>query len=187
MTPADKLVNYDRCAIRFGGMFEPTITECPEEVPVERGSEQGEYRTIVAVARCDASSRVIFVECALSYTAHHHDDPASSWFHEFSFSITVVSNDGSAPAFTTQDRRIAREYLPDECIPLIMPIVISSLNSLVRRVRPKALYRVAKNSYLITKSMPKHNLITNALYNLGYSMIQSGTDPMSRPFWVMKR
>lgn len=168
-------------------MFKPLIDSCPSVIPVDYDEDSGSYQTLVAVAECDVTQRVVYVVCQLVYTTNYQPIPASLWFHEFSFYIYVNSIDGSDLSILTQDRSIALNYIPEISIPLIMDIVIRSCDALIRRVKPNIVYRVTKVLFPIQKAIAKHNLITNAMYQLGYALLESGTDQFGRSYWVMTR
>ena len=94
-------------------MFKPLIDSCPSVIPVDYDEDSGSYQTLVAVAECDVTQRVVYVVCQLAYTINYQPIPASLWFHEFSFYIYVNSIDGSDLSVLTQDRNIARNYIPE--------------------------------------------------------------------------
>jgi hypothetical protein len=68
-----------------------------------------------------------------------------------------------------------------------MPIVCAGLRALVGRVRPPVIYRVTKSRNPPEKALRKHILLTRVLEDEGYAVIESGTDPWGRRFWVLKR
>lgn len=125
-------------------MYEPIIFAVPEAVEVEQ-DDDATYSTQVTVALNHRLDRAVAVRCELVYTTNHGSIPASSWFHEFKFAIAVIDRTGIEMPFLTQDRDIARNYLPQSCVALIMPVVLRSLEALIDRVRPKILYRVTKS------------------------------------------
>lgn len=166
-------------------MFKPLIDSCPNVIPVDYDEGSGAYQTLVAVAECDVTQRVVYVVCQLAYTTNYQPIPASLWFHEFSFYIYVNSIDGSELSILTQDRNIARNYIPKTSVPLIMEIVVRSCDALIRRVKPNVVYRVTKVLFPIQKALAKHDLITNTMYQLGCVLLESGTDQFGRSYWVM--
>lgn len=166
-------------------MYEPIIDAVPDAVDVE-GEDPGTYSTLVTVAYCPIQCRSVAVICELAYTSTDGTIPASNWFHEFSFSIAVVDRYGEEEPFYTQDRFIARPYLPEAVVPMVMPIVLRSLDALIVRVKPKILYRVTKMRNPSPKALVKHELVTNHLHELGYEMLQQGVDSFQRRFWALK-
>jgi hypothetical protein len=168
-------------------MFKPLIDSCPSVIPVDYDEGSGAYQTLVAVAECDVTQRIVYVVCQLAYTTNYQPIPASLWFHEFSFYIYVNSIDGADLSVLTQNRNIARNYIPAISIPLIMDIVVRSCEALIRMVKPDVVYRVTKVLFPIQKALVKHDLITNSMYQLGYGLLETGTDRFGRSYWVMTR
>jgi len=107
--------------------------------------------------------------------------------YELSFSVVVLSESDSEAPFKTQDRAIARNYLPDDLCKLIMPIVCASIRSLVENVNPSWIYRVTKGRDLPAKAMEKHILVTGALQSCGYVISDEGTDRHQRTFWLLEK
>ena len=166
-------------------MFEPIRDRVPEVVDVDE-DDPGTYSTIVPVAVCRETDRALAVACELAFTSNHGTIPASAWFHEFSFAIAVIDRTGIELPYLVQDRTIARRYLPELVVPLVMPIVLRSLDALVARVRPIVLYRVTKARNPSGNALRKHNLVTDRLQELGYEMLQKGVDSAGRNFWAMR-
>ena len=168
-------------------MFKPLIDSCPSVIPVDYDEDLRVYQTLVDVAKCEVTQRVVSVYCELADTGNFQPVFASLWFYEFSFHIYIRSIDGSELSIFTQDRDIARNYLPDIVIPLIMKIVIQSCGALVNKATPEAIYRVTKIIFPNKKSMIKHDLVTNCFYDLGYSLEETGVDQFGRTYWAMIR
>jgi len=165
-------------------MFLP-IPDCHlVDIVIETAEDGVNYFTTVAIAKCADTQRIITVDCALEYTTNASDVPASFWFHEFSFSISVADF-LTGEAFSTQDRDIAKNYIPPDIRKVVMEIVLSSLRAMIAKIRPRAIYRVAKIKNAPGKAFEKHYSITNLLYDLGYKMFEQGTDDFGRRFWVM--
>ena len=99
------------------------------------GKGVGNY--LVDVAKCEVTQRVVSVYCELADTGNFQPVPVRLWFHEFSFHIYIRSVDGSELSIFTQDRDIARNYIPNVVIPLIIKIVIQSCGALIKEVIPK--------------------------------------------------
>ena len=168
-------------------MFKPLIDSCPSSIPVDYDEDLRTHQTLVDVAKCEVTQRIVSVYCELAHTRNFKPFPASLGFHEFSFHIYVRSIDGSELSVFTQDRDIARNYIPHIVIPLIMKIVIKCCSALVKEAKPEAIYRVTKIILLNKKAMLKHDLVTNCLYNLGYSLLEKGVDQFGRTYWAMVR
>ena len=130
---------------------------------------------------------MVSVECMLSYTENPFRRPSCRWFHEFSFSISCTALNEDELPFSTQDRDIARAYIPSSIRSLVMPIVVQSYTSLVTRVRPHTLYRVTKMRLPTPSALRKHDLPTARLRDLDYAVIETRTDPFGRTYWVMAR
>ncbi len=167
-------------------MFAALIQSPPETVEV-REEAPGTYCTFVPIAYCRQSERAVAVKCELAFTTTNGNSPVNGQFHEFSFSIVVVRPYEEEDPFETQDRNIARRYLPDECIPLVMPVVLRSLDALVARVKPKIVYRVTKMRNPSPKALKKHEIVTNYLLELGYVLLQESVDGHNRRFWQLGR
>lgn len=79
-----------------------SILDCvPESLDIYEDGTGKDYRTSVAIAICDETQRVISVDCSLSYVFGHQPPPECSFFHEFSFAITIADlNDVELPFVT---------------------------------------------------------------------------------------
>ena len=162
-------------------MYE-AVLDCVPDV-IEVVEETGElHSTLVPIAVCPERDRALVVQCRLAGTSN-----ATARFHEFSFSILVVDRSGIEEPFETQDRDIARRYLPAGVIPLVMPIVLRSLEVLIDRVRPEILYRVTKLRDPTPAALKKHDLVTRSLMDSGYEVRREGRDRFGRGFWEMTR
>ena len=168
-------------------MFKPLIDSCPSVIPVDYDEDLKIYQTLIDVAKCEVTQRVVSVFCELAHSRNFQPVPANLWFHEFSFHIYVRSIDSSDLSIFTQDREIARNYFPNIIIPLIMKIVIRSCSVLVKEAKPTAIYRVTKIILPNKKAMLKHDLVTSCLYDLGYALLETGVDRFGRTYWAMTR
>ena len=168
-------------------MFKQLIDSCPSVIPVDYDENLRVYQTLVDVAKCEVTQRVVSVYCELADTENFQPVPVRLWFHEFSFHIYIRSVDGSELSIFTQDRDIARNYIPNVIIPLIMKIVIQSCGALIKEVNPEAIYRVTKIIFPNKKAKLKHDLVTNCFYALGYSLLETGVDQFGRTYWAMIR
>lgn len=167
-------------------MFVPLPTEALKAPTVAEDSP-GIWSTLVPIALCADTDRLIAISCELVWMTHDGQVPAVQEFHEFSFAIMVIDRSGIEEPFSTQDRTIARRYLPEASVGRVMPIVLWSLEALVRNVDPEILYRVTKSQNPPQKSLAKHNLVTNFLGEMGYEIVEVGTDRFLRTYWVMAR
>ncbi|SFL30798.1 hypothetical protein [Methylobacterium pseudosasicola] len=166
--------------------FVSLISEMPDSFSIEADGD-GAHVVLVPVAYCDVTDRLVQVESRLTYTQATLPRLNIASFHEFSFTILVVSLSDDAPTYETQDRTYARLYLPDGCRPLIMPIVSACLKALVAHVRPTVIYRVTKSRNPPEKALRKDVLLTRTLEDEGYAVIETGTDLWGRRFWVLSR
>lgn len=162
-------------------MFKPIIDCVPDELEVEVEGASA-YLLTIPFALCATTERVVSVDCHLDYTQN-----GTAWFHEFSFEITVTDLLEPAKTFSTQDREIARAYIPEECRQLVLELVVAGLDALLRRVKPFVIYRVTKTRSPNQKSLRKHEIMTSFLESKGYWMADQGTDPWGRRFWFMRR
>lgn len=104
--------------------------------------------------------------------------------HELKFEM-VIAGDEADEVFVTQDRFMARGYLPDDVVPLVMPCVCGAIGALVETVQPAVIYRVTKATQPPDKALRKHQMVTDRLVELGFQVQDSGTDDFGRQFWVM--
>lgn len=134
-----------------------------------------------AVAVSDDQMRVVTVDASLIPMQ------ATAGAYEFAYSIRVVSLDDSIPAFETQDRTVAKAYIPEESHPYVLPTVVNAMQRLVLDIQPASIYRVTKLPNLPVPAMRKHELLTSLLEDMGYMVGESGTDAFGRRFWNMER
>ena len=172
---------------RSNEMFRPLIDARPSFGPMDYDEDSVTWRTLVAIAECDVTQRAVFVACELALIRNLEAKPTCESFHEFSFSIVVQSLDGADLPIVTQDRDIARSFIPAELIEQIMPIVLRSCHCFIEEVKPERIYRVTKMSFSTPRALFKHDLITNFLHGAGYSVTETGLDPFGRRFWLMKK
>lgn len=158
-------------------MFFPALEQIPNEFEVEGPDPNYWVLTLLAVSEDevrDVSVRTLL----MPFT---HEGYAA---YELKFEI-VIASDEADEAFVTQDRFMARGYLPDQVIPLVMPCVCGAIGSLVEAVQPDVIYRVTKATQPPGKALGKHQMITERLVELGFQVQDSGTDEFGRQFWVM--
>jgi hypothetical protein len=156
-------------------MFRSILIRRP---PLEIYADDLGYTIVVPLACCPETDRIVSVDSHLSPL----DD---AW--EFSFEITVSSLDDTEPPFSTQDRTVASNYIPVDVRPNVMLIVCASLLKLLAHVKPERVYRVTKGRNLPREALHKHQLLTEVLVAMGYTMTDSGTDSWKRVFWVFER
>lgn len=160
-------------------MFVPLICEPPSILEIDQDGD--DHVIVVPVARDDNTSRIVTVDSHLALTWS-----GGGSFFEFSFEISVMFLDGNGESFSTQDREIARRYLPEEARKLVMPIVLRCYERLLRHVRPDLIYRVTKVRHPNARALEKHHLLTRLLEHYFYRVIDTGTDPMGRMFWWLQ-
>lgn len=132
----------------------------------------------VEIAHEDNGDRVVSVVSEL-----HFDSNEDFW--EFEFSIAVVSAFGTCEPFETQDREMAKPFIPDDVRGLVMGVVSDSLRALLGTVQPPLIYRVTKEPGPDENALLKHHILTQVLENAGYYTVEQGTDLFGRCYWVM--
>ncbi|MGE4410493.1 MAG: hypothetical protein AB7D33_07980 [Sphingobium sp.] len=152
---------------------------------VEVDEEDGFYRVAIAIAERNGGNDIVTIECELA--PYPLADFSEESVYEFSFSISYVALDGSSEPCVTQDRDLAKGYIPGLSRPFIMPSVCNALNALLDCVEPCIIYRVVKHPHLPEKAMQKHSAITHSLQNRGDETIKEGKDSFNRSFYVMQR
>jgi hypothetical protein len=177
--PVGRAGPYVGAEVAARHMFTSILKPAPYDVEVE--NVDGCLTVMVAFATCPDRNRIVSVVSELAET-----DICEEPCWEFSFSIDVIALDGGFEPFRTQDRQIAAPYIPDDVRGRIMGVVSCSLLALVERANCALIYRVTKDRDPIEKSLKKHHLLTETLENAGFSILNEGTDPFSRRFWIMK-
>jgi hypothetical protein len=161
-------------------MFSSILRAAPYDIEVD--DEDGCLTTSVQIAACKDKNRIVSVVCELVET-----DICADPCWEFSFSIDVFAFDNSIEPFRTQDRQIAAGYIPAEIRQKVMDVVCMSLKALIERANCALVYRVTKDREPAEIGLKKHHLLTETLANAGYSILEEGTDPFNRRFWIMRR
>lgn len=123
----------------FVQMFRSLLDGSPCAIEVF-DDEDGGKAIVVQIAECVHTNRIVSVDSLLSPSC---DDVGEFW--EFAFHISVASPDETFEPFSTQDRWIAANYIPDDVRPCIIEIVCRALRFLVENVRPERVYRVTKS------------------------------------------
>lgn len=147
---------------------------------VELDDELGSrFAVLTPLAASEDRNRLVAVEtCLIPFVK---DDIL---FHEFQFAIAVTDEE-SGEAFRTYVRDMAVGYLPATVRPLVMPCVLGAAETLIKTVQPELIHRVTKAIRPPSKALHKHQMITDTMHNLGYKVLQSGTDEAGRPFWTL--
>ena len=158
-------------------MFVPALDHVPDHYDVEGPDPNYWVLTLLAVSE-DELKNVAVRTLLMPFT---HDDVAA---HELKFEI-VIAGDEADEVFVTQDRFMARGYLPAEVVPLVIPCVCGAIGALVEAVQPTVIYRVTKATQPPDKALGKHQIVTERLVELGFQVHDSGTDGFGRLFWVM--
>lgn len=137
------------------------------------------------IAICRDSARLVSVICKLEQVF----DTAIYWgfFHELAFEIEILSLDGTKESLTTQNRKIALQYIPDSIRSFVVEIVADGYESLIRIIEPRIIYRVTKTPASVAKAISKHDVLTRRIETLGYAISEAGTDRFARGFWLMER
>jgi hypothetical protein len=133
------------------------------------------------VAHCGETDRDLLLSCVLL----EYRDADDETIHEFQFEFRVVSNDETQESFSTMDRQIVAEYLPQQIRPQIMNLVLDGLDALLLLVRPKRIFRVTKEREPHEKSLLKHHRVSKKLEQAGYSIYEEGIDEFGRNYWDM--
>jgi hypothetical protein len=160
-------------------VFVPALDQVPEEYEVEGGDPDYWVLTLLAVS--DDELRDVAVRTML--VPFTYEDIAA---YELQFEI-VIAGDEADEVFVTQDRFMARGYLPVEVVPLVMPCVCGAIRALVETVQPAVIYRVTKATQPPDKALGKHQMVTDTLVGMGFQVQDSGTDEFGRQFWVMSQ
>jgi hypothetical protein len=101
---------------------------------------------------------------------------------EIHFPIRRFSMDTDASQ-STYDRNTCASWIPEECKPHVMPIVLRSCDFLLERLNPERLYYVTYVP-LPPEAMGKYITLRNHLQSHGYEVVvDGGTDPDDRTFW----
>jgi hypothetical protein len=158
-------------------VFVPALDQVPDRYEVEGSDPEYWVLTLLAVSEDELKS----VAVRTLLIAFTHDGNAA---HELKFEI-VIAADEADEVFVTQDRFMARGYLPDQIIPLVMPCVCGAIGALVETVQPAVIYRVTKATQPPDKALVKHQMVTERLVELDFEVQDSGTDEFGRQFWVM--
>lgn len=160
----------------------PTLLlhEVPDDLEVE--PDNGGYVCTTPVMECCRRGTLVTLDVRLDHMPDQGEDT-----YEFSFGFTVSDIEGAGLAFYTQDRDTVRRYLDGLPHALVMPCVAAALAALIDTVQPAYIFRVTKARYLPQKALRKHTLVTDALHDLGYHEVETGTDALGRTFWLMGR
>lgn len=165
-------------------MFMSLLNSVPDSIEV--GTEGMDWCTIVPIARCEETGRVVSVDCALAPTHHGFQRPSSAHFHEFSFAISCADL-MTGEVFFTQDRAIAQNYIPRDVRSFVMPVVLASCSALIAEVRPGCIFRVTKIRHPTDAALAKHHRLTRHIMALGYALREQGVDGYGRSFWLLER
>ncbi|MEH2547124.1 hypothetical protein V1283_003769 [Bradyrhizobium sp. AZCC 2262] len=161
-------------------MFASILKVAPYDIEVD--IIDGCPAVTVNIAECPDRNKIVSVVCELAQT-NICAEPC--W--EFSFSIDVFALDGCIEPFRTHDRQMAAPYIPAEIRGKIMDVVCHGLLALIEHANCGLIYRVTKDRDPTENSLKKHHLLTETLENAGYSVLDEGTDPFDRRFWLMQR
>ena len=157
-------------------MFVPALQQVPDDYDVEVSGPNFWVLTLLAVSE-DETKEVAVRTLLMPFT---YDGVTA---HELKFEI-VIAGDEADEVFVTQDRFMARGYLPLEVIPVVMPCVCGAIGALIEAVQPTVIY-VTKATRPPDKALMKHQMVTERLVELDFEVQVSGTDEFGRQFWVM--
>lgn len=163
-------------------MFESALEGPPFKIEIDDNPDEDGRMVLVVLAENQETTQVCSVKISLSRTIFEENEV---W--EFAFSIVVFALDESCEAFETQERELAREFIPDGIKGIVMDVVIEALNALLEDIGPDAIYWVTKDIDPHENALKKHHLIREVLERCGYNVAQEGTDKFRRRFWVMVR
>jgi hypothetical protein len=105
--------------------------------------------------------------------------------HEFKF-VIIRLNTVTGEIEEIFDRHSAAPYIA-EVRGLVLPCVCAAARALIAAVAPKVIYRATYLTRPPEKSLPKHQMITDTIVDLGYGVLQDGTDSNRRRFWLMTK
>jgi hypothetical protein len=159
-------------------VFSPLIDEIPNDLEID--GIGGRPTVTIPLAASDDGSQWVAVEVRLWPWRVNGVE-----CHTFKFAIVHFDDAASEPAVIF-DRNMAAGYL-EAVRHLVMPSVCAAARALVEAVQPDVIYRATYFCKPPDKSMPKHNMVTEAIRSAGYKLSQSETDGHGRVFWVMIR
>lgn len=164
-------------------MFLPISASLQAKLDIQRDGDRSFLS--IPIAHCSESNRIVSV--ASSIFPSFDSSIPSGFFHEMFFEIEIFSLDGDFESFTTQDRNIAINYIPESVRPNVIGIGRDSYRRLVLNVRPVTIYRVVKAGSSIEKATRKHVILTAVIESEGYAAADAGFDKFGRWFWLMER
>jgi hypothetical protein len=154
-----------------------------EEIEIEQDGIT--ISAVVPFAVCLDTNRIASVRCILEYLLDVELNIEYPGICEFSFDISIITIDDTQEPLFTQDRNIVKNYLDEICRLTIMPKVLDIIDKLIDKDKPLFIYRVTKSRVINDELLVKHNLITDKLQSLGYSVFQCDYDKLGRAFWIM--
>ncbi|MBV8737862.1 MAG: hypothetical protein JO007_11510 [Alphaproteobacteria bacterium] len=96
-------------------VFRPILSDPPnwKISPVGDAAQEGHIVSVLIAENAETTQQV-FVESMLVYVFNEE-------FWEFSFNIAVISLDGGSEEFATQNREIAKSFVPAEIRQSVVP------------------------------------------------------------------
>jgi hypothetical protein len=163
-------------------MFNASVIGPPYDIEITDGDDGG-YTSLYEIGCHEDGGRLVFVRSDLIETLI-----GDELLWEFSFSIDVLSLDGSYEPFSTQEAPIAARYIPEGARSCVMPIVCAGLAKLVNHAGANRLYWVTKGRDLPEKALGKYYMLIETL-QIGntFAVDEEGTDQFGRRFWTMDR
>jgi hypothetical protein len=163
-------------------MFTSILRGPPYVDSVEDSADGNGFRVTIPISHCNDSNRRTYILCDLIEITI-----SGEIYWEFSFAVFVASLDESYETFQTQDREIARPFIPREARRFAMDAVCEALSALTAHVNPRKLYWVTKDRDPDQWALARHFRMRKTLKNQGYAVIEDGTDSFNRRFLTMAR
>jgi hypothetical protein len=158
--------------------------DVPDDLPIL--SQDGCHYLSVCLATTEDGQWSTFVDVGM--TLVKGTTPIEGYapfdFYEFGYEITLADTD-LIPSGSTMDRDIARRWLPKGCEKIVLQVVGACCRSLIGFFTPSYIYRVTFMPNPTENALKKHHWVTKVMESLGFSVFHSGTDSMSRQFWIM--
>lgn len=149
--------------------------------PIPPGVD-GESAITLPFAKELLGARVVYLTCGLTPFLEGETE-----YYDFHFGIDIIDEDGTRESFSTQDREIAKAFIPQDIRAQIMALVCEAFRELVGDLQPERVYYVSKGKDLPEKALAKYQKVTEAAEAIGYSVHEMGTDVVGRRYWILSR
>jgi hypothetical protein len=137
---------------------------------------------IVAILAVQDGSQLVTLDVRLDPMSDQGPD-----IFELSYCFTIDDADGGGLAYSTQDRFEVDRHFCGLSKAHVLPSVCAAVEALVCHVQPSSIYRVTKGIKLPQKALVKYLLVTEHLSEMGFQVVDEGTDGFGRLFWLMSR